>query len=176
MRSVGWLCLHGSDASHSAQRRLPANLRLSALNVAVLKPTVKRCGQRSIPMSDQNWLKSNVAYTRKLVHSAAEGAHSGEGAFLNGEPLAPYLNRWAWSALSPALLGAFIGTLAAWSSARRKPIRTVIHGAIGCAIGFGAGFTWKSRRLGASMANGALKEIGHARDERWLETHPIDYA
>ena len=127
-------------------------------------------------MSRQNWLKSNVAYTRKLVHSAAEGAHSGEGAFLHGKPLSPYLNRWAKGALSPALLGACVGVLAALTRTRRKPIRALAHGVVGCAVGFSAGFTWKSRRLGASMANGAWREIGHARDERWLEMNPIDYA
>ncbi len=127
-------------------------------------------------MPVQNWLKSNVNYTRKLVHSAAEGARSGEGAFLHGEPLAPQVNQWAKSALSPALLGAFIGALAAWSGSRRNPLKAVAHGAVGCVIGFGAGFTWKSRRLGASIASSAWKEIGSTRDEHWLEMNPIDYA
>jgi len=127
-------------------------------------------------MPVHNWLKSNVKYTRKLVHSAAEGARSGEGAFLQGEPLAPHMSQWARSALSPALLGAFLGALSAWSSTRRKPIRTVAHGVLGCALGFGAGFTWKSRRLGASMASSAWKKIGNTRDEHWLEKNPINYA
>jgi len=124
----------------------------------------------------QNWLKSNADYTRKLVHSAAEGARTGEGVFLHGEPLSPYLNQWARSALSPALLGAFIGVLAAWSRTRHKPLKAVAHGVVGCAIGFGAGFTWKSRRLGADMATSAWKQIGQTRDEHWLEMNPIDYA
>jgi len=127
-------------------------------------------------MPHQNWLKSNVNYTRKLVHSAAEGARSGERAFLNGERLAPQMNQWARSALIPALLGGFLGTLTVWSTTRRRPLRTIAHGVIGCAVGFGAAFTWKSRRLGASMATSAWKNIGNARDEHWLERNPIDYA
>jgi len=127
-------------------------------------------------MPVQNWVKSNVKYTRKLVHSAAEGARSGEGAFLNGEPLAPQVNQWARSALVPALLCGFLGALTGWSTARRRPMRTIAHGVIGCAVGFGAGFTWKSRRLGASMASSAWKNLGNARDEHWLERNPINYA
>jgi len=127
-------------------------------------------------MSRQNWLGSNMAYTRKLVHSAAEGAHSGEGAFLHGEGLSRYVNQSARGALTPALCGACIGLLAALTRTRQKPIRAIAHGVVGCAIGFSAGFTWKSRRLGASMAAGAWREIGHARDEHWLEMNPIDYA
>lgn len=127
-------------------------------------------------MSCDNWLKLNVDYTRELVHAAAEGAQTGEGAFLNGQPLAPFVNQWARSALGPALLGAFIGTLAACSHTRHRPLKAVVHGVIGCAIGFGAGFTWKSRGLGAHMASSAWKEIGRTRDEHWLQTNPIDYA
>ena len=127
-------------------------------------------------MSSEHWLKSNVDYTRELVHAAAEGAQEGEGAFLNGQPLAPYVNQWARGALGPALLGAFIGALAVGSRTRHKKLKTVVHGAIGCAIGFGAGFTWKSRTLGASIASSAWKQIGRTRDEHWLETNPIDYA
>ena len=127
-------------------------------------------------MPVQNWLRSNVNYTRKLVHSAAQGAQCGEGAFLNGEPLVPYLNQWARGALNPALCGALVGALAACTRSRQKPLRAVAQGVIGCAIGFAAGFSWKSRCLAASMASSACKHIGRTRDERWLETHPINYA
>lgn len=127
-------------------------------------------------MAVQNWVKSNANYTWKLVHSAAEGARSGEGDFLHGEPLHSYVNQWARSALSSALIGAFLGAMGATSSNRRKPIKAIAYGVLGCAVGFGAGFTWKSRRLGASMATSAWKNIGNARDEHWLERNPITYA
>lgn len=123
-----------------------------------------------------SWLKSNVDYTRKLVHSAAEGAHSGEGAFLHGEPLGSFLSVSARSAFKPAMVGAFLGAMSAYSSARPRPTRAFVYSVLGCAIGFGAGFSWKSRRLGASVASSAWKQIGHTRDEHWLEMNPIDYA
>lgn len=124
----------------------------------------------------QEWLKSNADYTRKLVHSAVEGAYSGEGDFLHGEPLTPFLNLSARSALKPAVIGAFLGALTAYSESRPRSGKTLAYGLLGCAIGFGAGFTWESRRLGASVATSTWRRIGNARDEHWLEKNPIDYA
>jgi hypothetical protein len=124
----------------------------------------------------QQWLKSNADYTRKLVHSAVEGAHSGEGNFLQGEPLTPFLCLSARSALKPAVIGAFIGALAAYSESRPRSRKTLAYGLLGCAVGFGAGFTWESRRLGASIATSTWKLVGNARDEHWLEKNPINYA
>jgi hypothetical protein len=49
-------------------------------------------------------------------------------------------------------------------------------GLLGGAIGFGAGVAWESRRLTASVAGSALRNIGRVRDEHWLTKHPIDYA
>jgi hypothetical protein len=50
------------------------------------------------------------------------------------------------------------------------------YGLLGGAIGFGAAVVWESRCLTASIAGGALKNIGRVRDEHWLSNHPIDYA
>jgi hypothetical protein len=50
------------------------------------------------------------------------------------------------------------------------------YGLLGGAIGFGAGVAWESRRFTASVADGALRNIGKVRDEHWLTKHPIDYA
>jgi len=47
---------------------------------------------------------------------------------------------------------------------------------LGGALGFGAGLTWRTRRLTASMSHGALKKMNSVRDERWFEKHPINYA
>jgi hypothetical protein len=51
-----------------------------------------------------------------------------------------------------------------------------VYGLLGAAIGVGASVAWESRRLTASVAGGALKNIGRVRDEHWLTNHPIDYA
>jgi len=47
---------------------------------------------------------------------------------------------------------------------------------LGGAVGLAAAFAWESRHLTASVAGSALKNMGRARDEHWLSTHPIDYA
>lgn len=127
-------------------------------------------------MSLQTWLKSNSEYSRKLVNSAVEGAHTGEGEFLHGQPLAPFLNESARHALGPAVLGAFLGALSTCSENQRRPAKTIALGLLGCAIGFGAAFAWESRRLGASVARAAWKNIGDTRDAHWFEENPIDYA
>jgi len=62
-------------------------------------------------MNFVEWSKSSVGYGRKLVDSALEGARSGEGEFLNEEPLAPYLGESARQALGPAAIGACLGVL-----------------------------------------------------------------
>lgn len=127
-------------------------------------------------MGWHSWSKSNAEYTRKLVHSAAEGAHCGEQAFLGGEPLTSYLSVSARSALGPAVVGAFLGALSSYSADRHKPNRALALGSLGCAIGFAAGVLWQSRRLTASVADGAWNKISKVRDEHWFDRNPIDYA
>ena len=122
------------------------------------------------------WSKLSSDYGRKLLDSGIEGAHSGEEAFLDGKPLTPFLNESVCSAVTPAVLGAFIGALSSYMGQRKSVARRLAYGLLGGAIGLTAGLAWESRRLTASMADGALRNIGKARDEHWLEKHPIDYA
>jgi len=123
------------------------------------------------------WSKANADYGRKLLDSGLEGARSGEEAFLNGEPLTPFLSDSVRSALKPAALGACLGVLGSCPGCREKSIiRTLIYGLLGGAIGLGAGIVWESRRLTASVAGSAFRNIGRVRDEHWLTKHPIDYA
>jgi hypothetical protein len=129
-----------------------------------------------IEMNLQTWLRSNAEYSRKLVHSAAEGAHLGEEAFLHGDRLTPFLSVAAREAMRPAAIGAFVGLLSCLSQNRHRPIRAFAYGVLGGAIGFGAGLAWESRPLTTSVLNGARKEMGKVRDERWFEKNPIDYA
>jgi hypothetical protein len=123
------------------------------------------------------WSKSNADYGRKLVDSGIEGVRSGQEAFLNGEPLTPFLSESVRSALRPAVLGACIGVLASYPGYRQKSIaRTLAFGLLGGVIGLGAGLAWESRRFAVSVAGSALRNIGRVRDEHWLAKHPIDYA
>jgi hypothetical protein len=123
------------------------------------------------------WSKSNADYGRELLHSGIEGARSGGEAFLNGESLTPFLSDSVRSALKPAVVGACLGVLGSYPGYREKSIsRALVYGLLGGAIGFGAGVAWESRRLSASVAGGALRNISKVRDAHWLTKHPIDYA
>jgi hypothetical protein len=119
----------------------------------------------------------NADYGRKLVNSGLAGARSGGEEFLGGKPLTPFLNESAQNAFAAAAVGAGIGLLGGLAANRNRSAgRAIALGFIGGAIGFGAGLIWESRRLGASILSGALKNIGKVRDEHWLEENPIDYA
>ena len=128
-------------------------------------------------MDLREWSKLNADYGRRLLDSGLEGARFGEEAFLNGKSLTPFLGESVRSALKPAALGACFGVLGSYAGYRQKSItRTLAYGLLGGAIGLGAGVAWESRRLTASVAGSALKNIGRVRDEHWLTEHPIDYA
>ena len=128
-------------------------------------------------MSVCEWSKSEVEYGRKVLNSGLEGARSGREAFLNGKPLTPFLSESVRKALKPAALGAILGVVGSCPGSRgRSAGRALGFGLLGGAIGFGAGVFWANRRLTASVASSALKNIGKVRDEHWFERHPIDYA
>ena len=119
--------------------------------------------------------KTNLGYTRALVHSGLSGMRRGRDSELDGQPLSALLTRSARTGLNLALIGACAGVLAFYLSGRRRIARTVACGVAGSALGFVAGFVWKTRHLTASMGRSAFKEMGVVRDERWIEKHPIDF-
>jgi len=128
-------------------------------------------------MDLRKWSRTSADYGRRLVDSGIEGARSGQETFLNGKRLTPFLSESVRSALVPAALGACIGVLGSYAGYRQKPVaRALAFGLLGSAIGLGASLAWESRRLTASVAGSALRNIGRVRDEHWLSKHPIDYA
>ena len=127
-------------------------------------------------MDLRSWSKSSADYGRRLLDSGIAGARSGREAFLNGESLTPFLSESVRSAVKPAVVGACIGVLSSYPAYRKSMARALAFGLLGGLIGWGAGLAWESRRLTASAAGGALRNIGKVRDERWLAKHPIDYA
>ena len=128
-------------------------------------------------MDLREWSKSNAEYGRKLLDSGIEGARSGQEAYLDGRPLTPFLSESVRSALKPAAVGACIGMLGSYAGYRQKSIvKTLVFGLLGGAIGLGAGLAWESRRFPASVAGGAMRNMGKVRDAHWLNKHPIDYA
>src|ERR1035437_10510617 len=96
----------------------------------------------------------------RLVSSALDGAHEGEGDFLKEESLAPYLSESAGHALGPAAVGAFLGVMGGtMGNGRRSPARTLAFGLLGGALGFSAGVIWGNRQVTASGASGARERI-----------------
>jgi hypothetical protein len=120
--------------------------------------------------------RTYLHYGRTLVKSGVAGLRSGRESHLNGQPLSAVLTQSARASLSLATVGACVGLLRFYVSGRRRLPKTVAWSVIGSAIGFCAGFAWKTRELTASMGRSSLKQIGAVRDEHWLERHPIDYA
>ena len=130
-----------------------------------------------VAMTFRQWSNSNLHYGRQLLHSGLEGARSGEHAFLGEGRLSPCLNRSVRIALAPAALGACLGYFGSQPGGRRRSAaRAITCGVLGCIVGFGVGVAWDNRCLAASIAAGAMRNIGRVRDEHWLEGHPIDYA
>jgi len=128
-------------------------------------------------MTAGEWSKSYFEYGCKLVNSGLEGAHQGEEAFLQGEHLAPFLGHSARKALTPAAIGACLGAAGSrpWNG-NRCASRTIVYTLFGGLVGFAIGLGWESRRLTASVASSAMKNMEKTRDEHWLEKNPIDYA
>jgi len=128
-------------------------------------------------VSPELLLKSNLRYGRALVKSGVSGLSNGREAHLQGQPLSSALAESARASLGMAAVGACAGLLRYYLPSRRSRIaQTVACGVVGSAIGFVAGFAWKTRTLTESMAHSAMKQINVVRDEHWLDRHPIDYA
>jgi hypothetical protein len=121
--------------------------------------------------------RTYLRYGRTLVKSGVSGLRSGRESHLNGQPLSESLTQSARASLSLATVGACAGLLRFYVRGRRGRVpKTIAWSAIGSAIGFCAGFAWKTRELTASMGRSSLKQMGVVRDEHWLQRHPIDYA
>lgn len=136
-----------------------------------------RVMQREDSMSLREWSKSELAYGHKVLDCGIEGARCAQEEFLRGTDPRPFLWESVRHAFGSAALGACLGILGSYPGIRRSRTgRMLSFGFLGGAIGFGAGVAWESRCLAASVALGALRNMGRARDEHWLERHPIDYA
>jgi hypothetical protein len=128
-------------------------------------------------MESNGTVGTYLRYGRSLANSGAAGMRSGRDTYLNGKPLGALLTQKARASLGLAAIGACAGLLQCFSSGRdRRIAKSIALGAAGSALGFFAGFTWRTRDLTASMVQGAAKNMGSVRDEHWLERHPIDYA
>jgi hypothetical protein len=128
-------------------------------------------------MKARQSVRSNLRYGRQLVKSGVSGLSQGRDAHLNGRPVSEVLGQSLRASLGLATLGACAGLLRYCLPARRGRVsKTVAYGIAGSAIGFAAGFAWKTRDLTECMGRSAVKQMGVVRDQRWLDRHPIDYA
>jgi len=128
-------------------------------------------------MSPEKWLGDCLDYGKTLVDSGAKGIRSGAESYLQGQPLSAALGESARTSLPFAIVGVGAGLLQLVAGQRRHRIpKTVAAVIAGAGVGFLVVFSWKTRELTGSMAHNALKNVGVARDARWLERHPITYA
>jgi hypothetical protein len=119
---------------------------------------------------------TTVAYGRRLMRGAITGVRSGHKNF-DPKRASSLVSRSAGESLKLAAIGACIGFLPAWLVRRRARMSTAIAlGALGSALGFCVGFSWKTRGLTSTLAHSALREVRRVNEERWLEKNPIDYA
>lgn len=128
-------------------------------------------------MQSDGAVETYLRYGRSLANSGAAGMRSGRDAYLSGKPLSAVLTQKARASLGLAAIGACAGLLQCLVSGRDRRIqKSILLGAVGSAVGFIAGFSWKTRGLTGSMVQGAAKNMGSVRDGHWLKRHPIDYA
>jgi len=123
------------------------------------------------------WSRESLEYGRKVFSSGLKGARSGREAFLHGKSVDSFLGQSVQEAFLPAALGMCIGALGSCAADRENSTRRTLGFALlGGMAGFTAGLVWANRRLAASAASGALKNVNKVRDEHWFDKHPIDYA
>jgi len=128
-------------------------------------------------MNHSHSVSSAAEYGRKLVRAGVAGVRQGHDSVLHGQPVSTLVANSARHSLKMAAAGACLGLLRYCMVRRRENLsRSVAVGALGSALGFAAGFSWKTRKLASSVAHSAADELRKARDEHWLECNPIDYA
>ena len=119
---------------------------------------------------------STFTYGRKLVNAGLRGVRNGRDTF-DPQLASALVKSSAEESLKLAALGACLGMLPALLvRGRRRTATAVACGAVGSALGFCAGFSWKTRGLTSTLAHSAMREVRRVNDERWLEKHPVDYA
>ncbi len=128
-------------------------------------------------MSVMEWSKSTVGYGRKLMQSTVKGVRTGEDQFREEGQLAPYLERNARRSLNSAAIGVVLGACFGYHGNDRHSVaKMLLGGLLGGLVGFSAGMIWNTRQLTASVESSVRKNVQLARDEHWLQRHPIDYA
>jgi hypothetical protein len=119
---------------------------------------------------------TRLAYGRRLVKAGISGIRTGRENF-DPQRASALVSNSAEESLKLAVVGACLGVLPAFLVRRRSRLASaLVFGAAGSALGFCAGFSWKTRKLTSSLAHSAVREVRRVKDEHWLDKNPIDYA
>ncbi len=119
---------------------------------------------------------TRLAYGRRLVKAGISGIRTGRENF-DPQRASALVSNSAEESLKLAVVGACLGILPAFLIRRRSRLASaLVLGAAGSAIGFCAGFSWKTRKLTSTLAHSAVREVRRVKDEHWLDKNPIDYA
>ncbi|MGA2369118.1 MAG: hypothetical protein ACLPPV_15400 [Candidatus Korobacteraceae bacterium] len=119
---------------------------------------------------------TRLAYGRRLVNAGISGIRSGRENF-DPQRASALVSNSAEESLKLAVVGACLGILPACLMRRRSRLSSaLVLGAAGSALGFCAGFSWKTRKLTSTLAHSAAREVRRVKDEHWLDKNPIDYA
>ena len=122
-------------------------------------------------------LTSGARYGRKLVGAGMSGVRTGQESARGERLLSKVATEAAQGSLALAAVGACAGLLSSCLLHRgKRSSNALILGSVGGALGFFAGFSWKTRNVTSSVVSSAAREVRRARDEHWLELNPIDYA
>jgi hypothetical protein len=113
-----------------------------------------------------------VRYIGTLIGAGWEGLTSARRDF-GGRVFTPPLKKAVWA---PAVIGAVAGAFVTRMGGKRKLPGLALGGLVGGAVGSGASAAWASRAFTGCAGRRAVEFVNVARDARWLETHPIDYA
>jgi hypothetical protein len=131
----------------------------------------------AVAMNVAEWVGESLEYGRELVSSGLAGAHAGGEAALGEESLPEVLVESAPSSVGLAVIGAGAGILCSYLGNKRKLRKEgIAFGILGGLAGLLVGLGWSTRHLTNGVRVGAMRNIKSARDERWLDRHPIDYA
>jgi len=119
----------------------------------------------------------NVRYGRNLVNAGIAGIRTGQNSARGERRLSKIAADAARGSFAMAAVGTCVGLLTSCLMPRSNRLsKSIVLGSVGSALGFLAGFSWKTREVTSSVAHSAAREVRRVRDEHWLETNPIDYA
>ena len=121
---------------------------------------------------------SSIEFGKALVEHGVAGAREGRREYLQAHSVRSILSQSARkSGLPAAAIGVIACALPMCIAPKPRRLKnSLAYVLAGAAAGFLAGLAWGARDIAAVMTRSARKQLNAARDEHWLQEHPIDYA